>query len=170
MEYVRVVECGNGTFGEDLATLDLVERESQLLIDADPGTPPLIPRAPDNPLFDEQDVFTFEEVTQKYAHVTSFLSGMATYEEALGRWKTKQKRSNTLRAQVAKDYFLGMLFLENADPTRFGSLSASGGKGLLCRLFQICHQCRRRSSHPKRSCPRQCEFVQQSWRRRKQDK
>ena len=102
MEHVRVVECGKGTFGEDLATLDLVERESQRIIDADPGTRPTIPKTPDDPLFDEQDVFTLEEVTQKCMHVASFISEMVTYEEALRRWKARQKRFNTLRAQVAK--------------------------------------------------------------------
>ena len=136
MECVRVVECGNGTFGEDLATLDLVDRESQRIIDADPGPRPTIPRTPDDPLVDEQDVFTFEEVTQKYIHVTSFVTDMVTYEEELRRWQAKQKRFNTLRTQVAKDYFLGMLFVENADPIRFGSLSATAAKDYSAGYFR----------------------------------
>ena len=136
MEHVRVVKCGSGTFGEDVATLELVERESQILINADPGAPPLLPRAPDDLLFDEQDAFTIEEVNERYAPVTSFLTNMATYEETLGRWKNKQKRFSTLHAQVAKDYVLGMLFLENADPVRFGSLSASAAKDYSAGYFR----------------------------------
>ena len=136
MEHVRVVECGNGTFGEDVATLELVERESQILIDAEPGAPLLLPLAQDDLLFDEQDVFTIEEVNERYAPVSSFLTDKATYEQALGRWKNKQKRFNMLRAQVAKDCVLGMLFLENADPVRFGSLSVSAAKDYSTGYFR----------------------------------
>ena len=145
-ELVGVYEYGKGMLGRDKAILTVVDDECQEVIDAEPGPPPVEPQLPDTTDLERVDTFTYVFVEGMQATFSAYIETMRLYSQSYNRWLERKGRYDSIRHQAGRDFFLGMLLIENACPHRFGSLTRR-------YIFPLPYQHRRSFTLPDRSYP-----------------
>ena len=123
LEKVHGYERGGGSFGQEKSILAFVDEYDVAVINAKPGRKPVPPALPPFRSFgDGQESMSRDEVGNLLDPYEKYVDNMRKHLASLKRWEKKERKYLEMRAQVARDIYLGYMIIHNASDHHFGEL------------------------------------------------
>ena len=128
MDLVYAVEYGKGAIGTDTATLEYVSEHVPEVKNLHPGPQPVMPDPPDVSRFESKDPFSFVTTSKVKSEADgefdAYVKAMQSHHVGYATWKRASEKYESMKIEVARNMFLGMMLVMNACKARYGTYMA----------------------------------------------